>query len=84
MAGAAGRMVGGLIGETMIELLDLGNVPAVPAGPRRGYTSMSFTVADVDAVYEQLTTRENVTCVPPVDIGGMRMLFVYDPDGTPI
>jgi glyoxylase I family protein len=83
-SGAAGRMVGGLIGGTMIELLDLGDVPGVPAGPHRGYTNMSFTVADLDAVYEQLTKRGDVACAPPVDIGGVRMAFVYDPDGTPI
>lgn len=82
--GAAGRMVGGLIGGTMIELLDLGDVPAVPDGPHRGYTNMSFTVADVEAVFELLTRRGDVTCAPPVDIAGVRMLFIADPDGTPI
>lgn len=81
---AAGRMVGGLVGGTMIELLDLGEVPAVPAGPHRGYTNMSFTVADVDGVYQHVVERGDVKCVPPVDIGGVRMMFVYDPDGTPI
>ena len=69
---------------TMIELLDLGDVPTVPDGPHPGYTNMSFTVADVDAVYEQLTGRGDVTCAPPVDIAGVRMLFIADPDGTPI
>src|SRR5271166_3816963 len=81
---AAGRMVGGLIGGTMVELLDLGDVPAVPDGPHRGYTNMSFTVADVDAVYQHVVGRGDAKCVPPVDIGGVRMMFVYDPDGTPI
>ena len=84
MTGGAGRMVGGLIGGTMIELLDLGDVPGVPNGPHRGYTNMSFTVADVDAVYEQIAERSDVTCAAPVDIAGVRMLFIADPDGTPI
>ena len=84
MTGAAGRMVGGLIGGTMIELLDLGDVPSVPAGPHRGYTNMSFTVADADAVYAQLAARGDVSCAAPVDIAGVRMLFIADPDGTPI
>jgi catechol 2,3-dioxygenase-like lactoylglutathione lyase family enzyme len=84
VAGAAGRMVGGLIGGAMVELLDLGEVPAVPSGPHRGYTNMSFVVADLDAVYQQVTSRGDVTSAPPVDIGGVRMFFVYDPDGTPI
>ena len=83
-SGAAGRMVGGLIGGTMIELLDLGEVPSVPDGPHRGYTNMSFTVANADAVYQQLAGRGDVTCAPPVDIAGVRMLFIADPDGTPI
>ena len=55
-----GRMVGGLIGGTMVELLSLGAVPGSPVGPHIGYTNT------------------------PVDIGGVRMLFVHDPDGTPI
>jgi glyoxylase I family protein len=25
-----------------------------------------------------------VRAEPPVDIGGVRMFFIYDPDGTPI
>jgi glyoxylase I family protein len=33
MTGAAGRMVGTLIGGTTIELLDLGDVPAAHEGP---------------------------------------------------
>jgi glyoxylase I family protein len=83
-SGAAGRMVGGLIAGTTIELLDLGEMPALPAGPHRGYTNMAFTVADVDAVYEQVVGRGDVKCQPPADIGGVRMMFVYDPDRTPI
>lgn len=81
---AAGRMVGGLIAGTMVELLFLGDVPAVPEGPHRGYTNMSFNVADIDAVHQQVVARGDVKCVPPVDIGGVRMMFVYDPDDTPI
>jgi glyoxylase I family protein len=45
---------------------------------------MSFTVADVEAVFELLTRRGDVTCARPVDIAGVRMLFIADPDGTPI
>jgi glyoxylase I family protein len=84
MAGAAGRMVGGLIGGAMIELLDLGEVPSVPDGPHHGCTNISFTVADLDAVHEQLIARGDVTFTAPVDVGGVRMMFVHDPDGTPI
>lgn len=82
--GEKGRMVGGLIGGAMVELLALGEVPAGPEGPHIGYTNMSLRVEDLDATYEQLNGFGDVRCEPPVDIGGVRMLFLYDPDGTPI
>ena len=47
-SGAHGRMVGGLVGGTMVELLDLGNVPASPEGPHLGYTNISFRVRNLD------------------------------------
>ena len=55
-AGAAqkGRMVGGLIGGAMVELLFLGDVPAGHTGPHLGYTKMSFRVTDLDDTYETL------------------------------
>lgn len=82
--GEKGRMVGGLIGGTMVELLALGDVPRYAEGPHIGYTNMSLRVADVDAAYAQLQAFDGVRCEPPVDIGGVRMLFLYDPDATPI
>lgn len=83
-SGEKGRMVGGLIGGTMVELLSLGAVSSAPQGPHIGYTNMSLRVEDVDAAYEQLSGFGNVHCEPPVDIGGVRMMFLFDPDGTPI
>src|SRR5689334_5905623 len=47
-----GRMIGGLIGGAMVELLFLGKLPAGPAGPHLGYTNISFRVADLDDAYE--------------------------------
>lgn len=82
--GARGRMVGGLIGGTMVELLSLGAVPATPDGPHLGYTNMSFRVSNLDAAHKALQRRPNMRCSEPVDIAGVRMLFIYDPDGTPI
>ncbi len=79
-----GRMIGGLIGETMVELLSLGAVPAGPEGPHIGYTNMSLRVESVDDADAVLRRSGDVRYTPPVDIGGVRMLFVYDPDGTPI
>ena len=56
-SGAHGRMVGGLIGGTMVELLDLGTVPANPEGPHLGYTNISFRVRDLDDTYERLSAH---------------------------
>lgn len=86
-AGAAqkGRMIGGLIGGAMVELLFLGDFPASPSGPHLGYTNMSFRVTDLDDTYGTLRHQHpEVRTNPVVDIGGVRMFFVYDPDDTPI
>ncbi len=84
-AAQSGRMVGGLIGAVMVEMLYLGNVPPNVDGPHLGYTNISFRVADLDATYEALQQQHpHVRATPAVDIAGVRMLFVYDPDGTPI
>jgi glyoxylase I family protein len=82
--GESGRMIGGLIGGTMVELLALGEVPRYAEGPHIGYTNISLRVADVDATHAQVQALGRVRCQPPVDIGGVRMMFVYDPDDTPI
>ncbi|OBJ00577.1 VOC family protein [Mycobacterium sp. 1465703.0] len=84
-AAQQGRMVGGLIGAAMVELLSLGVVPECPSGPHLGYTNMSFRVDDLDASYDTVARQHpGVRADPPVDIGGVRMFFIYDPDGTPI
>ena len=80
-----GRMVGGLIGAAMVELLSLGAVPDSPSGPHLGYTNMSFRVDDLDATHDNVRHHHpDVRADPVVDIGGVRMFFIYDPDGTPI
>lgn len=84
-AAQRGRMIGGLIGAAMVELLSLGVVPECPSGPHLGYTNISFRVDDLDAAYETVAgDHPDVRADPPVDIGGVRMFFIYDPDGTPI
>jgi glyoxylase I family protein len=84
-AAQQGRMIGGLIGAAMVELLSLGAVPECPSGPHLGYTNVSFRVDDLDATYDAVRRHhQNVRAQPPVDIGGVRMFFIYDPDGTPI
>lgn len=84
MTDGKGRMVGGLIGGTMVELLSLGDIPAVPEGPHLGYTNMSFRVKDLDAAHAAVERHQGVHVTPPADIAGLRMFFVYDPDATPI
>jgi glyoxylase I family protein len=84
-AAQKGRMIGGLIGGAMVELLFLGDIPASPTGPHLGYTNMSFRVTGLDDTYETLRHQHpEVRTDPAVDIGGVRMFFVYDPDDTPI
>jgi catechol 2,3-dioxygenase-like lactoylglutathione lyase family enzyme len=84
-AAQQGRMIGGLIGAAMVELLSLGTVPECPSGPHLGYTNVSFRVDDLDTAYDTVTRQHpDVRADPPVDIGGVRMFFIYDPDGTPI
>jgi glyoxylase I family protein len=84
-AAQRGRMVGGLIGAAMVELLSLGAVPDGPSGPHLGYTNVSFRVDDLDASYDAVRRHHpDMRADSPVDIGGVRMFFIYDPDGTPI
>jgi glyoxylase I family protein len=83
-SGAHGRMVGGLIGGAMVELLDLGAVPANPEGPHLGYTNISFRVRNLDDTYQRLSAEPDLKYSSATSIAGVRMLFVYDPDGTPI
>uniref|UniRef100_UPI0026041A7A VOC family protein n=1 Tax=Mycobacterium sp. TaxID=1785 RepID=UPI0026041A7A len=79
-AAQQGRMIGGLIGAAMVELLSLGAVRDCPSGPHLGYTNISFRVDDLDATYDVVTHRHpGVRADAPVDIGGVRMFFIYDP-----
>jgi glyoxylase I family protein len=75
--GAAGRMVGGLVGGAVVELLQFAHQP------RTGYTNVSFRVDDLEHAH---ATAVGAGADPgdPVDIGGVRMFFVEDPDGTPL
>lgn len=84
-AAQQGRMVGGLIGAAMVELLSLGAMPECPSGPHLGYTNVSFRVDDLDATHAAVRRdHPDVRADPIVDIGGVRMFFIYDPDRTPI
>jgi catechol 2,3-dioxygenase-like lactoylglutathione lyase family enzyme len=86
-----GRVVGGLLGGLMVELLSLGPKTAVnpaPAKPaRRGITgihNVSLSVTDLDDTHRRITAAGYTPDQAPFEIGGVRMFFVKDPDGTPV
>ena len=82
-AGSKGRMVGGLVGGVMLELLSFGPGRAperVTDGTPLGYTNISVSVPDLDAAHAQVGELAG----PIVDIAGVRMFFLADPDGTAI
>lgn len=88
-AGAHGRMVGCKVpgSGVTIELLHFGHRegPAAPGAARStGYTNVSLSVDDLDASYEALLARGVTPLQRPFGVGGVRMFFVADPDGTPI
>lgn len=82
-----GRVVGGLIGGLMVELLSLGSAPGSTAGMPRGVVgiqAISLSVADLDATYRGVTEAGYQPNQPPVAIDRVRMFFVKDPDGTSV
>lgn len=88
-AGARGRMVGCKVpgSGVTLELLCFGHRDGAEEGGRRrstGYTNVSLAVEDLDAAYAGLVARGVKPAQAPVSVGGVRMFFVTDPDGTPI
>jgi glyoxylase I family protein len=84
-AGARGRMIGGMLGGTVVELLEFAH-RKLPARTENmlGYTNISLSVRDVDATLAAITAAGLAPEQDPVEIGGVRMFFVRDPDGTPV
>jgi glyoxylase I family protein len=83
--GARGRMVGGMLGGTVIELLEFAHRSLrATSEPTLGYTNISLSVSDIDATLAAVTAAGYTPEQQPVEIGGVRMFFVRDPDGTPI
>jgi glyoxylase I family protein len=87
-AGARGRMVGCLVpgSRVTLELLAYGH--RQPAARRRsapgpGYVNVALTVPDLAAARAALEAR-GARPLPPVELAGVRMFFVVDPDGTPL
>ncbi len=49
-----------------------------------GYTNVSLSVREIDAALAAVTAAGLQPEQQPVEIGGVRMFFVRDPDGTPV
>ncbi|ORW31613.1 glyoxalase [Mycobacterium paraense] len=82
-----GRVVGGLLGGLMVELLSLGANPGAEHSARRAVTgihNVSLSVRDLDDTHRRLGTAGYTPDQDPFEIGGVRMFFVKDPDGTPV
>jgi catechol 2,3-dioxygenase-like lactoylglutathione lyase family enzyme len=82
-----GRVVGGLLGGLMIELLSLGANPPDHKPARRGITGIhnfSLSVTDLDDTHRRIVAAGHTPDQEPFEIGGVRMFFVKDPDGTAV
>jgi catechol 2,3-dioxygenase-like lactoylglutathione lyase family enzyme len=82
-----GRVVGGLLGGLMVELLSLGARPAEDKPARRGITgihNVSLSVTDLNDTHRRISDAGYPPDQEPFEIGGVRMFFVKDPDGTPV
>src|ERR1700749_2024954 len=78
-------IVGAMLGETFVELLEFAPRSFCPASePMLGYTNISLSVRDIDATLAALTAAGIQPEQQPVELGGVRMFVVHDPDGTPI
>jgi len=85
--GQQGRVVGGVIGGLMVELLSLGRTDREGSSPRRGIVgiqNVSLSVAALDDTYRRVVEAGYQPDQAPFEIGGVRMFFVKDPDGTPV
>jgi catechol 2,3-dioxygenase-like lactoylglutathione lyase family enzyme len=82
-----GRVVGGLLGGMMVELLSIGTSPPDYKPARRGITgihNVSLSVTNLDDTHRRITEAGYPPEQEPFEIGGVRMFFVKDPDGTPV
>ena len=80
-----GRVVGGLVGGVLLELLSLGGGDGRPA--RRsivGNQNISLSVTDLDDTHRRVRAAGYEPDQEPFEIAGVRMFFVKDPDGTAV
>ncbi|GLC04713.1 hypothetical protein SRL2020472_54280 [Mycobacterium kiyosense] len=82
-----GRVVGGLLGGLMIELLSLTTAAPERKPSRPGITgihNLSLSVTDLDDTHLRITAAGYTPDQQPFEISGVRMFFVKDPAGTPV
>jgi glyoxylase I family protein len=87
--GARGRMIGLLVpgaGKVSIELIHFEHpkLSPPPDGRYTGWGNISLSVADIDATHAECVARGLAPLSPPVEVGGVRMFFLTDPDGARI
>jgi glyoxylase I family protein len=87
--GARGRMVGLVApgrGKVCIELLGFDEPKSArpPQGRFTGYANISLSVDDLEAAFAACVERGLRPLHEPVEVGGVKMFFLADPDGTPI
>lgn len=83
-AGNQGRVVGGLIGGVMLELLSLGSENRSNKRSFVGNQNISLSVSDLDDTYRRVQAAGYQPDQDPFAIAGVRMFFVKDPDGTAV
>lgn len=88
-AGSRGRMVGLLVpgpGKVSIELIHFEHPPLErpPEGRFTGWGNISLSVADIEKAHAECVARDLAPLSPPVEVGGVRMFFLTDPDGARI
>ncbi|SBS78744.1 Glyoxalase/bleomycin resistance protein/dioxygenase [uncultured Mycobacterium sp.] len=83
-AGNQGRVVGGLIGGVMLELLSLGGETRPARRSIVGNQNISLSVTDLDDTYRRVQDAGYQPDQEPFEIAGVRMFFVKDPDGTAV
>lgn len=82
--GHQGRVVGGLVGGVMIELLSLGGQARPARRSIVGNQNISLSVTDLDDTYRRVVAAGYEPDQAPFGIAGVRMFFVKDPDGTAV
>ncbi|MFN6547257.1 MULTISPECIES: VOC family protein [Mycolicibacterium] len=81
-----GRVVGGVVGGVMLELVSLGT-STPPGSGKRGFLgnqNIALSVTDLDATYRAVVDAGFQPAQEPFPIDRVRMFFVNDPDGTAV